>query len=548
MPKESFRTRLTNYLDAAYPVLAVESHEELRVISDIRAIARERKWKPDPEKKPNKTEAITYAEWDAVSTMEVISWDKDGKMSSEQVNGTRDPIVAFTEVANRPPGIYVFKDMHHYLGKDLVSRKLRNILGTLKESGSTIILVSPRHTIPVELAKEIQMVDFDIPTRDDLQHLFNSFVDNSIRARAEYKNLVLTATYPEAVAEAAMGMTEMEADNAFSLSYIAIKRAKGEIEFNGEFTTRVFEEKISALRNSALEYMPTVTGFEQIGGMENLKVWSMLRRQGFESPARAVRLPYPKGILLAGIKGTGKTVTSMAIAKEFGFPLFKMDVGKLFASKVGETEANTRELIRILEGLGRAVILLDEIEKSFNTDATSGGGDSGVSSRLFGSLISWMALKKCPIFIVGTLNNHERIPPELLRKGRFDEIFWCDLPTPMERASIFKALLNHRYKPEGWDDEKLSMEILEHTRDFTGAEIEAAIQEALYASLAAKEPFEKLLLAACDDIKPQAQLDHEGYQKLMERAKAFKPASSTAESDKPVALPSGTKRGRKLGV
>ncbi len=548
MPTESFRTKLTNYLDAAYTILAVESHEELRIISEIRDIAKERKFAADPNK-PNKLTPISYAEWDCASGMDKISWDK-GEMKVENVNGAREPVAALAQVEqNEAPGIFVFKDMHPFLGKDVVTRKIRNMLGMLKERGSSIILVSPRQNIPVELSKEVQTVDFNIPDRSDLQRLFNSFIENSIRARAEYKDLSVTKSYGESVAEAAMGMTEMEADNAFSLSYIAIKRSKGEITFNGEFNTRVFEEKIGALRNSALEYIPTTTGFEQIGGMENLKEWAMLRRQGFEEAARAIRLPYPKGTLLAGFKGTGKTVTSMAIAKEFGFPLFKMDVGKLFASKVGETEANTRDLIRILEGLGRAVILLDEIEKSFNTNATSGGGDSGVSSRLFGTLISWMALKKCPIFIIGTLNNHEVIPPELLRKGRFDEVWWIDLPTTEERIAIFKALLTHRYKPNGWKDEMLSMEILERTRDFTGAEIEAAIQEALYASLVSKDSFDKLLFTACDGIQPQAQLDASGVESMRSKAKAFKVASCNNDG-KTVALPAtGTKRGsRKLGV
>lgn len=547
MPNESFRTRLTNYLDAGYVLLSVESHEELRVIAEIRAIVRQRK----TVTKEDKEVPVAYGEWDIVTGLERISWKKNGDLEVAGANGSKEPVMALDQIKGiEQAGIFVLKDLHPVIESAAVWRKIRNLIGAFKDHGTTLILLSPRPKIPGELSKEIQSVEFGLPTRGDLKNLFEAFVENSVRSKPAYKDIAIVNGYVDTVAESAMGMTEMEADNAFGLATIAINRTRKKVEFDEEFPRRVFEEKISTLKSSALEYMPTATGFEMIGGMENLKQWAMLRRQGFEDEARKLRLPYPKGTLLAGIKGVGKTVTAMAIAKEFGFPLFKLDVGKLFASKVGESEALTRDVIKVMDGIGRAVILIDEIEKSFSTNATSGAGDSGVSSRMFGSLISWMSLKNSPVFIIGTLNNHESIPPELLRKGRFDEIWWCDLPSPEERVAIFNALLGKRYTPEGWTDRQIGSELLEATRDFTGAEIEAAIQDGLYAKLHRPgATFAALLLEACDAITPQAQLDPTGLENMRNKAKSFKTAS-LIDAAKPAAIPATSARrgSRKLTV
>jgi AAA+ superfamily predicted ATPase len=544
MPSENFRTRLTNYLDAGYVLLSVESHEELRVIAEIRAIVRQRK----TTTKEDKEVPVAYGEWDIVGGLERISWKKNGELEVAPVNGTKEPLVMLDQVkAIEHAGVFVIKDIHPVIESASIWRKIRNLIGAFKDHGTTLIMLSPRPKIPSELSKEVQSVEFGLPSRVDLRNLFEAFVENSIKSKPAYKDIELTEGYIDTVAESAMGMTEMEADNGFGLATIAINRARKKVELDEEFPRRVFEEKISTLKSSALEYMPTTTGFEMIGGMESLKQWAMLRRRGFDDDARKLRLPYPKGTLLAGIKGVGKTVTAMAIAKEFGFPLFRLDVGKLFASKVGESEALTRDVIKVMDGIGRAVILIDEIEKSFSTNATSGAGDSGVSSRMFGSLISWMSLKNSPVFIIGTLNNHESIPPELLRKGRFDEIWWCDLPSAEERLAIFNALLGRRYTPDKWE---IGSELLEATRDFTGAEIEAAIQDALYSILNHPDmPFTKALLESCQAITPQAQLDPTGLENMRNKAKSFKTASSV-DATKPAALPATSARrgSRKLTV
>ena len=535
MAKASFQTRLTNYLDAGYALLAIETHEELRALSEIRAVVGQRK--------------VVYAEWTFTTGLTVMVLNADGGVESvrDPQKGTQEPVAAFKALGTVSASAYVviFKDLHPYLGQPGVWRTIRDLIGTLREAGHTWIFLSPRSNIPPELNKEIQLLDFDLPSRDDLKHSFDQFIEQSVKPNLAAEQAVdLVPGYPDSVAEAAMGMTAAEADNAYSLATIAMKR-QGAVTFNGKFLECVFEEKIVTLKASALEYVPQKFGFESIGGMDLLKGWAIARRQGFEESARKIRLPYPRGVLLSGVRGTGKSICAMALAKEFGFPLFKFDIGKLYDSKVGSSEALTREVIKIMDGLGRAVILLDEIDKSLNTGSTAGTGDSGVSSRMFGLLLSWMSFKTCPVFLVGTLNNFEAIPPELLRPGRFDAVFWIDLPTENERRAIFEVLLKTKYSPEGWNG-TVPEAWISGTRDFTGAEIEAAIQEALYASLRHIDgqedvPFNSLMLEACANITPQAQLNVAQMAVMKEKAKVFKPASSTV-NDKPVALPETRKK------
>lgn len=540
---ESFTTRLNDYLAAAYPILVVETHEEMRIVEEIRQVVANRTW-VDP-KETNRKKAVKqvdYVEWDAIGGLVRIPQGVEGATIS-QINGSTEPPVALSIISNfEIPTVVVMKDIHPYIEHPKVWRTMRNILGQIKELGITIILVSPRMKIPAEIAKEVQVLEYTLPTKGELEIAFRNYVETNITSRTEVASTPPANDVIESVAEAAMGMTTSEADNAFALNTIASVRRHKRVVFDQELVRGVFEEKIANLKSGSLEYKPTKAGFESVGGLELVKAWSLRRRQGFSEAARALRLPYPKGVLLAGIKGCGKTTVAQAIAHQFGFPLFMLDVGKLFASKVGETEALTREVIRLMESLGRAVVLIDELEKSLGSAATSGGGDSGTSSRMFGTLVSWLSLKTCPVFIIGTLNNFEVLPSELIRKGRFDEVWWVDLPTNEERMAIFNALLQHKFKVTTFKLEDPSDPLIEATRDFSGAEIEAVIEEALYGRLEdTKAEWGDLLLQAAKNITPQAQIDPESVNRLREKAKSFKPASLTTDA-KPIALAPRGKR------
>ena len=550
---ESFATRLNDYLSAAYPILAVETHEEMRVVSEIRSVVANRTWrKEEPPKRSGGqptyvTIPVSYAEWDSVSGMIKIPLVQSAGAEVQAVNGSKEPPLALNLIKTfQEPTVVVMKDIHPFIEVPSVWRTLRNIIGSIKESGVTIIFISPRLKIAAEIAKEVQVVEYRMPSRDELALAFRNYIETNIAPKPGYEDLIVDPVITEAVAEAAMGMTSAEADNAFALATIASARKTKKVKFDRDFVRGIFEEKIANLKNSALEYKATNAGFESVGGLEAVKAWSMRRRQGFSEEARRLRLPYPKGVLMAGIKGCGKTTVAQAIAHQFGFPLFMLDIGKLFASKVGETEALTRETIRLMESLGRAVVLIDELEKSLGSSATSGGGDSGTSSRMFGTLVSWMSLKTCPVFIIGTLNNFEVLPSELIRKGRFDEVWWVDLPTSEERMAIFNALLQHKFKLTSFKVEEASDPLIEATRDFSGAEIEAVIEEALYGLLEdPKADIAKLLMSAAKNITPQAQIDPSSVERLREKAKSFKPASIT--DVKPIALAPRGKRKVSLG-
>lgn len=537
---ENFATKLEDYLNAAYPFLAIETHEEMRILQEIRNVVSKRTYCPDP-KKPKSSAPVKYAEWDSINGVVKIPLDEGNKDGPQAVNGSKEPNIAIKLISEfEEPTVVVMKDLHPYSEIATVLRMIRNVVGRIKERAITIILISPRVKIHSDISKEVQMIEYRLPSREEQAAAFTRYVETNITCRPTYKDLKLEPELVDGVAEAAMGMTTAESENAFALATIASVRKHSRVEITQDFVRDIFEEKIANLKTSSLEYKQTHGGFESVGGLENVKAWAMRRRQGFSEEARKLRLPYPKGALLAGIKGCGKTTVAQAIAHQFGFPLFMLDVGKLFASKVGETEALTREVIRLMESLGRAVVLIDELEKSLGSASTGGGGDSGTSSRMFGTLISWLSLKTCPVFIIGTLNNFEVLPSELIRKGRFDEVFWVDLPTDEERVSIFNALMQHKFRIT---DYKVTIEdkVIEATRDFSGAEIEAVIEEALYGRLEnPKAKMAELMLGAVKSITPQAQLDPASVTTLRDKAKAFKPASPVA--GKPIALQSTSKR------
>lgn len=539
---ESFSTKLEDYLSAAYSLLAVETHEEMRITQDVRDVVAKRTYCPDP-KKPKVFAPVKYVEWDVVNGMIRIPLEEKEGAGPEAINGSKEPNLALKLIAEfSEPTVVVMKDLHPYIEVATVLRTIRNIVGKIKEKSITIIMVSPRIKVPSEISKEVQMIEYRLPTREEQAKAFSNYVETNITARPAYKDLKLSQEMLDGVAEAAMGMTTSESDNAFALATIASVRKNNKVQFTQDFVKDIFEEKIANLKSSSLEYKPTHGGFESVGGLENVKAWAMRRRQGFSEEARKLRLPYPKGALLAGIKGCGKTTVAQAIAHQFGFPLFMLDIGKLFASKVGETEALTREVIRLMESLGRAVVLIDELEKSLGSASTGGGGDSGTSSRMFGTLVSWLSLKTCPVFIIGTLNNFEVLPSELIRKGRFDEVFWVDLPIEAERVAIFNALLKHKFKITDYAVTDTSDQVIEATRDFSGAEIEAVIEEALYGRLEnPKAKMPELILTAIGNITPQAQIDPGSVTRLREKATAFKPASPRV-SAKPIALAKNSKR------
>lgn len=328
----------------------------------------------------------------------------------------------------------------------------------------------------------------------------------------------LTTVLREAALAAAGGLTTLEAENAFALSVIE----------SGTITPAIVaREKAHALKKSGLlEVVTTTASLASIGGLEALKAWLLQRREAFTKRARDYGLPVPKGMLVLGVPGTGKSLTAKATASVFDVPLLKLDAGKLFGSLVGQSEANLRATIATAEAIAPCVLWIDELEKGFAGSASSGSSDGGTSARVFGSLLNWLQDKTAPVFIVATANDVSQLPPELLRKGRWDESWFVDLPDTRERAAIWDIVIE-KY---GRDKAAYDTAVLARSSELhTGAEIEAAFVEALHRGFAEdREPGELDLGEVLSESVPLAVSMSESIERLRQWAKGRARGASAA--------------------
>jgi ATP-dependent 26S proteasome regulatory subunit len=374
-------------------------------------------------------------------------------------------------VRSRERAFFVLQDFHPYLEDPLHVRLLRDAAHALKTSYKTLFLVSPVLKIPPELEKEITVIDVPLPGREDLSRLLQEMVQPLARSRSI--TVEEDCALEERVVQAALGLTESEAANVFA-KVLVEDRA-----FTLEDVSRIVEEKRQIIRKAGLlEYCQVSERMDDVGGLDLLKEWLRTRAGAFSEKAREFGLPEPKGLLLLGVQGCGKSLTAKAIASAWRLPMLRLDVGAIMNAYVGSSEENMRKAIRIAESLAPCILWLDEIEKGFES-ATGGGpsGDSGTSARVFATFLTWLQEKTEPVFVIATANSIERLPPEMLRKGRFDEIFFVDLPSEREREAIFRIHLRRRGRDPGdYDVEELA----KASAGMSGAEIEAVTVEALW--------------------------------------------------------------------
>jgi SpoVK/Ycf46/Vps4 family AAA+-type ATPase len=300
----------------------------------------------------------------------------------------------------------------------------------------------------------------------------------------------------ESALQSALGLTTTEAENAFALSVVETKGIDAKI---------VAREKARTLKkNGLVEVVEATTALDDIGGLGLLKEWLTRRAGAFSESAKAYGLPAPKGLLIVGIPGTGKSLTAKATAGAFGLPLLRLDMGRVFGGIVGQSEANLRSVIQTAEAIAPSVLWVDEIEKGLSGSKSSGSTDGGTSSRVFGSFLSWMQEKTKAVFVVATANDVSKLPPEFLRKGRFDEMFFVDLPDALERAQIWDIVIKgHGRRPTDYD----TVVLARACEQFTGAEIEAVFIDAMHEAYAeGKEPGSKEILQAMTNTVPLAQL------------------------------------------
>jgi SpoVK/Ycf46/Vps4 family AAA+-type ATPase len=488
----TFQNELEILVRARYPILYVISSEEMRVQNLVVEVAKKRQKKA--------------FEW-SYSTG-VVPAGTSLQSQKHRNTSTKDPLVALDQVIEQvEPAIFIFKDFHPFLTKNnfAVVRKLKEIALHLKNSFKTIVLISPVLEIPTELEKEITVLNYPLPSREDLSELLEKIV-NEVKQFKQVK-VDLDEAGRERLLQAALGLTLGEAENVFAKIIVKDER------LSGEDVNEVFAEKQQIIRKSGLlEYYATSENFANVGGMAVLKEWLGKRALAFTHEARAFGLPAPRGILMLGVQGCGKSLCAKAVSNQWQLPLLRFDMGRMFGSLVGSSEENVRRAIAVAESVAPAILWVDEIDKAFAGSQGSGATDGGTTARVFGTFLTWLSEKSAPVFVVATANDISQLPPELLRKGRLDEIFFVDLPTADERAEVFRIHLQKR----GRDAAQFDIDgLVEGSRDFSGAEIEEAINSALYdAFYASAELATEHILTALAQTVPLAKTMDEQISRL----------------------------------
>jgi hypothetical protein len=454
----------------------------------------------------------------AAAGYEPIFWDiaqgattvKGGPLPG--VGDLQDPAGAFTEIsarASRTAGktrnAWVMRDIAPWLEGTpgaAPARQLRNLArslpSTMRESAQAVIVLSTSGDIPASLAGHATVIEWPMPDREEIAAILDAAISglpDDLKATAAPNGT------REAAIDAAVGLSGEEAQSCYAKSLVQLRRIDA---------AAVSKEKSRVIaRERVLEwYDPIPGGLDSVGGLDNLKAWLTARKSAYSPEARAYGLPAPKGAMLVGVPGCGKSLTAKAIATAWGFPLLRVDLGALKSKFVGDSEANLRKAFRVIEAIGRCVVWFDEIEKALQ-GATSGSADGGVSSDALGSILSWMQERQGEAFVIATANDVTGLPPELLRKGRFDEVWFVDLPNEQERAAILRTALRSfgGRKISDLDAEEVAIKCV----GFTGSEIAALVPDALYAAFAdrARDVTKKDLLAAAKTVVPLSKTAEE---------------------------------------
>jgi hypothetical protein len=488
----SFQSELELFVRARYPILYILSSEENRVHDALQELAVKRKKKL----------------WEWSFSTGIVPAGTSIQSQKNRNAATKDPIAALDQVIEQiEPAIFIFKDFHPFLTRNnfAIIRRLKEIALHLKDSFKTIILVSPVLEIPPELEKEITLLNFPLPSRDDLSAL----LDKITADLREFKHIEidLDDAGRQRLLQAALGLTLGEAENVFARIIVKSER------LSGEDVNEVFAEKQQIIRkNGLLEYCATSENFESVGGLAVLKDWLNKRAQAFTDEARAFGLPAPRGILMLGVQGCGKSLCAKAVSTQWRLPLLRFDMGRMFGSLVGSSEENVRRAIAVAESVAPAILWVDEIDKAFAGSQGSGAADGGTTARVFGTFLTWLSEKTAPVFVVATANDISQLPPELLRKGRLDEIFFVDLPGADERGEIFGIHLRKRGRdPSSFDLTACGGA----SQGLSGAEIEEAINSAMYDAFYTRgELTTGHVLAALEQTVPLAKTMDEQINRL----------------------------------
>jgi len=482
----TFNDELNLFLKARYPIIYINTIEEDRVEYVIRKNV-----------KTNLKRSI-------------YSWDfVDGYTNNpnNQGFGKRNPLQALELVErlnSETPAIFLLKDFNRFLNDLAISRKLRNLSRILKLQPKTIIIIGSELNIPKELQDLITVLQFQLPTEDEIIQELDRLIKSL--------KITLDSKLFENIIRSCQGLS-LERIRRVLSKIIATYKTIDE----NSISILLSEKKQIIGQTEILEYWSVNEEFANLGGLENLKEWLKKRQTAFGSQASTYGLPTPRGLLLIGLQGTGKSLTAKAIANDWKLPLLKLDVGKLFGGIVGESESRLRQMISVTETISPCILWIDEIDKAFSNSENK--GDSGTSNRVLGTFISWLSEKTKPVFVIATANSIDYLPLEIIRKGRFDEIFFLDLPQKSEREEIFKIHLQ-QFRPNSWENFDY-LELAQVTESFSGAEIRQTIIEAMYQAFYEKREFTTNdIQNAVSELIPLANIENEQMLKLKKWARS----------------------------
>ena len=476
-------------IKAGYSSIVIQTAEENRAITECLKAGKECKMR-------------TFC-WSCTKGIERVleksRKDSEGNYyfenEKEDLTDPRDALEESVKLQNEEGNyIFCFLDFQHYLNRPDVLRAAKDAFNLASELGICFIFISNKFEIPADWEDVVVPIELRLPNKEELKEKIEAMV-KLYNEQIKIEDINQLDSLIDKAAEIALGLTIVQAENAFATSF----SKKGTIDLHV-----ISEVKAQIIcKDGLLEFWNTNKSIE-VGGMHTLKQHSQKRLLAFSKEARKYGLPSPKGVLLVGIPGCGKSLSAKSIAQSWNVPLIKCDLGKLFGSYVGDTEANTRKALKTAEAMSPCVLWIDEIEKGLAGAGSSGKNDSGVSSRMFASILTWMQEKEAPVYVVATANSITSLPPELLRKGRFDEIFFVDLPNKEER----KEILNIQIKNKGRNPENFDIDTISEKCDgFTGAEIEEAVVSALFNSYTdnERELEDSDLVEAIANIKPASK-------------------------------------------
>lgn len=499
---EQVKEKILHYVDAQYPILYLNTFEETKADEVIKKSAYGRE----------------ILEWNASKGYIDFQTKIPRLEGMEQLEVTLSFLNSNDEELQGK--ILVIKDIHHFIDNPYVISMLKDISLRINNGLEAIIfLVSPVVKIPIELEKYTTIIEIDYMGEKEIKSLINQFIE--VNELPDISDFLL-----EEFTSAFKGLTEYEIINILSLAY------SKEGNLSNKDLDIIYEQKFQMIKKSGiLEMIPLNESFGEVGGLDNLKQWLTNKSAVFKNMNRALEfgVDIPKGVLVVGMPGCGKSLNAKATAHLFGIPLLRLDMGRLMGKYVGESEANMRKAIKLAEAISPCVLWIDELEKAFA--GIGGGGNAEVASRLFGHFLTWMQEKQSPTFVVATANDITNLPPELLRKGRFDEIFYVDLPTEDERKKIFEI---HIKKRRINDLEKIDVvKLSQKTSGYSGADIEGVVKESIEnAFVAGKEAVStEDILTVINNTRSLTELLKDKIKQLADVYKNshFKPASKNIQ-------------------